>query len=42
MTEQECYAFLAFDMSEDVEAVRLTITAPEDVRDAADMLLNSS
>ena len=36
--EQECCAFLTFDMREDVDAVRLTITAPENARDAADML----
>jgi hypothetical protein len=36
--EQECCAFLRFDLEEDALAVRLTITAPEEARDTADML----
>lgn len=36
--EQECCAFLAFDLKEDLEGVRLRITAPEAARDAADTL----
>lgn len=36
--EQECCAFLTFDLREEPESVRLTITAPEDARDAADVL----
>jgi len=36
--EQECCAFLTFEMHEDVEGIRLTIDAPEDARDAVDTL----
>jgi hypothetical protein len=36
--EQACCAFLAFDLREEPDAVRLTITAPEDARAAADTL----
>jgi hypothetical protein len=36
--EQECCAFLNFDLSETDEDVRLTITAPERTRDVADAL----
>jgi hypothetical protein len=36
--EQECCAFLIFEVHEDAEKVRLTIDAPEDARDAADIL----
>jgi hypothetical protein len=36
--EQECCAFLNFDVSKTDEDVRLTITAPERARDVADAL----
>jgi hypothetical protein len=36
--EQSCCAFLAFELSETDTNVRLTITAPERARDAADAL----
>jgi hypothetical protein len=36
--ERACCAFLAFDVREDGDAVRLTVTAPEEAREAADML----
>ena len=36
--EQACCAFLAFDLREEPDAVRLTVTAPEDARAAADAL----
>jgi hypothetical protein len=36
--EQECCAFLTFDLREESDHVRLTIRAPEDAREAADML----
>jgi hypothetical protein len=36
--EQECCAFLHFDVSEDTEAVRVCITAPERARVAAETL----
>jgi hypothetical protein len=34
--EQECCAFLQFDLEHTAEEVRLTITAPERARDVAD------
>jgi hypothetical protein len=37
--EQDCCAFLSFDLDERPGQVRLTITAPERAREAADMLL---
>lgn len=36
--EQECCAFLSFEITEDRNAVRLTITAPERAREATDAL----
>jgi hypothetical protein len=36
--EQECCAFLAFDVREAPDAVHLTITAPAEAREAADLL----
>jgi hypothetical protein len=36
--EQQCCAFLNFDLSEFDEGVRLTITAPERAREVADAL----
>lgn len=36
--EQACCAFLDFDLDERTDKLILTITAPETVRDAADML----
>ena len=36
--EQECCAFLTFELSETDDGVRLTITAPERARDVADAL----
>ncbi|HLZ39788.1 MAG TPA: hypothetical protein VKQ11_02440 [Candidatus Sulfotelmatobacter sp.] len=36
--EQECCAFLAFETHEDPDEIRLTITAPEAARKAADEL----
>lgn len=36
--EQQCCAFLDFDLSVTDESVRLTVTAPERARDAADAL----
>ena len=36
--EQECCAFLAFDVREAPDAVHLTITAPEEAREAAELL----
>lgn len=36
--EQQCCAFLNFDLSEIDEGVRLTITAPERAREVADAL----
>jgi hypothetical protein len=36
--EQQCCAFLTFDLSEVDEGVRLTITAPERAREVADAL----
>lgn len=36
--EQECCAFLDFDLRDDRDAVRLKITAPERARDAVDTL----
>ena len=36
--EQHCCAFLQFVILEQADAVRVTITAPEDARDAADEL----
>jgi hypothetical protein len=38
--EQQCCAFLDFDLSEIDEGVRLTITAPERAREVADALFN--
>lgn len=38
--EQECCAFLRFDLSIDEDAVHLLITAPEAAREAADMLFD--
>ncbi len=37
--EQACCAFLAFELREDADASRLTITAPEAAREAAEMVL---
>jgi hypothetical protein len=37
--EQDCCAFLSFDLDERPGEIRLTITAPERAREAADMLL---
>jgi hypothetical protein len=36
--EQECCAFLCFDLVEQPEALKLVITAPESAREAANML----
>ena len=36
--EQACCAFLRFDLREDAHGVRVTIAAPEEARDAADVL----
>ncbi|MCC5625656.1 hypothetical protein [Nostoc sp. CHAB 5715] len=36
--EKECCAFLAFALHEDDREVRLTITAPDDAKEAADFL----
>lgn len=36
--EKECCAFLTFALREDVREVRLTITAPDDAKEAADFL----
>jgi len=36
--EQECCAFLTFETHEDLDEIRLTITAPEEAREAADQL----
>ena len=36
--EQMCCAFLAFDLQEGADTVRLTITAPEEARVAAESL----
>ena len=38
-SEQHCCAFLNFDVREQPDVVRVTITAPENARDAADELL---
>jgi hypothetical protein len=38
-TEQDCCAFLSFELDERPGEVRLTIKAPERARDAADALL---
>lgn len=37
-SEQHCCAFLNFDVREQLDALRVTITAPETARDAADEL----
>ena len=37
--EQECCAFLHFEVSESLDAVRVEITAPEEARVAAETLL---
>jgi hypothetical protein len=37
-SEQHCCAFLNFDLREQPDAVHVTITAPENARDAADEL----
>jgi hypothetical protein len=39
--EQECCAFLAFELTETGEDVRLTITAPERARDVATELFDA-
>jgi hypothetical protein len=36
--EQACCPFLTFDLYEEANEIRLTITAPEAAREAADML----
>jgi hypothetical protein len=36
--EQQCCAFLQFDVREDAGGIHVTITAPEEARDAADVL----
>jgi hypothetical protein len=36
--ERECCAFLTFELHEDVDEIRLTITAPEQAREAAEQL----
>jgi hypothetical protein len=38
--EQECCAFLNFELSENGEDVRLTITVPERARDVADAIFD--
>ena len=38
VSEQRCCAFLTFDVREDPDVLRVTITAPENARDAADEL----
>jgi hypothetical protein len=38
--EQACCSFLCFDLQEEPGAVRLTITAPEKVREAVDVLFD--
>ena len=37
--EHTCCAFLMFDLREDADTIRLTVTAPERARPAADLLL---
>ena len=37
-SEQRCCAFLTFDVREDPDVLRVTITAPDNARDAADEL----
>ena len=39
-SEQHCCAFLTFDVREQPDAVHVTITAPENARDAADELFD--
>lgn len=39
--EQQCCAFLTFEVTERSDAVTLAITAPEGARDAADLLFAS-
>ncbi|MGH6753500.1 MAG: hypothetical protein ACREDP_15150 [Bradyrhizobium sp.] len=36
--EQECCAFLRFDLAETADAVKLAITAPESAREAAELV----
>jgi hypothetical protein len=36
--ERACCGFLAFDLRQDADAARLTVTAPEEAREAADLL----
>lgn len=36
--ERECCAFLTFDVAEERDSVKVTIRAPEEARDAADLL----
>lgn len=36
--EQVCCGFLIFDLRHEADALRLTITAPEEAREAADLL----
>jgi hypothetical protein len=38
--EQLCCAFLTFDLRETEDGIHLTVTAPEEARDAADMLFD--
>ncbi len=38
--EQACCSFLRFDLREEPDAIRLTITAPEEAREAADTLFD--
>lgn len=37
--ESACCAFLALDLTEEADAVRLTVSVPEDARESADVLL---
>jgi hypothetical protein len=37
--EQDCCAFLTFDLQQEADAIRLVIEAPEDARDALDAML---
>jgi hypothetical protein len=38
--EQECCGFLTFAIREDLDEIRVTITAPEHAREAADLLFD--
>ncbi|OOO44665.1 hypothetical protein BS629_28015 [Rhizobium leguminosarum bv. viciae USDA 2370] len=38
--ERECCAFLDFDLKQEVDTIRLTITAPEEARESAGALFS--